>query len=559
MLDVATATTFAAVVSLIYDFNASRSTAIKGDDLKAFMECLTVRDHDLATAVQQNTQTAISIKALLHLDRQALTEIDADKTLALRRYLFGFALASAADPGVWDLREGCILVRESKTDENKKVVVDPTAFTAVKVKHSGEENAFAPPTNGAAKSYLEAAAKAFFGESTFPAALTLVFDPTGAKAAVSTKSGANSGERKKKGEDLAVLDATDAEPPANTVRWQPAPRGVSLEVPEAGCLDVCDAVFAQDLNNLPMAAAGVRAVTYSSDVAMPALDVPTFVLGLWRNGKRCSWDARLLRQVVGPIRHLLDEIRAEVVDLLARTPSERPAMEELVRRVLVGHDESDNPITESHFAILPLPSVLGPYPDGRVRRVALTDFGHGDDPNRRAIVELAQVLLHGRELRDNGRGTGVVLDTEPDGQWLRAITKRSRTWATVTPLVQTAKELTSSEWKRLVDARRNAEQDPSTVARLEARLRSRRLELIERSVRQAITGQQARIESIEFASGGPIAGVHVATQYRTNSYLGETPKLHVRVTFDRPVVGPIAIGRGRHVGFGLLWPDHVRL
>lgn len=46
---------------------------------------------------------------------------------------------------------------------------------------------------------------------------------------------------------------------------------------------------------------------------------------------------------------------------------------------------------------------------------------------RRAIVEMAHVLLHGRELRDNGRGTGVMLDTEPDGQWLRAISRRSRT------------------------------------------------------------------------------------------------------------------------------------
>jgi CRISPR-associated protein Csb1 len=34
----------------------------------------------------------------------------------------------------------------------------------------------------------------------------------------------------------------------------------------------------------------------------------------------------------------------------------------------------------------------------------------------------------------------------------------------------------------------------------------------------------------------------------------ETPQLHVRVTFDRPIAGPLAIGRGRHVGFGVLWP-----
>jgi CRISPR-associated protein Csb2 len=357
-----------------------------------------------------------------------------------------------------------------------------------------------------------------------------------------------------KGEDLAVLDATDAEPPADAVRWQPASSGASLEVPEAGCLDVCDAVFARDLNELALPAAGVRAVTYASDARGADREVPTFVLALWRNGKRWSCDARLLRQVVGPVRHLLDQIRSEVVDVLATSPSERPAMEALVRRVLVGHDESDKPISEPHLAILPLPSVLGPYPDGRVRRIALADFGADDDSTRRAIVETAQVLLHGRELLDNGRGTGIVLDTEPDGQWVRAITKRSRTWATVTPLVQQAKELTGDEWRRLVEARRNAEQQPAKAAARELHLQKRRRELIERSIRQAIAGQEASIESIEVVAGGPLAGVHIATQYRANGYLSETPKLHVRVTFDRPIAGPIAIGRGRHVGFGVLWP-----
>jgi CRISPR-associated protein Csb1 len=138
-----------------------------------------------------------------------VTEIDADKTLALRRYLFALALASAADPGVWDLREGCVLVRESKT-ENGKTVADPAAFTAVKVKHSGEEDSFAPPASDAAKSYLEAAAKEFFGESAFPASLTLTFDPGGARAAVSTKGGGNSGEPKKKEDFVKVLGALQA-------------------------------------------------------------------------------------------------------------------------------------------------------------------------------------------------------------------------------------------------------------------------------------------------------------------------------------------------------------
>lgn len=357
-----------------------------------------------------------------------------------------------------------------------------------------------------------------------------------------------------KGEDLAVLDATEVEPPADGVRWQPSESGVSLEVPEPGCLAVCDAVFDRNLNELPLPAAGVRTVTYASDARDVDRRGPAFVLGLWRNGKRYSCDARLLRQLVGPVRHLLDEIRSDIVDVLARGPSERRAMDVLVRRVLIGHDESSKPIREPHLAILPLPSVLGPYPDGRVRRIALADFGGGDDATRQAIVEMAQVLLHGRELFDNGRSTGIVLDTEPDGQWLRTITKRSRTWVTVTPLVQPAKELTADEWKRLVAARCNAEQEPAKAAARELHLQERRRELIERSVRQAIASQDVRIESIEFGSEGALPGIHVASQYRANGYLSETPKLHVRLTFDRPIAGPIAIGRGRHVGFGVLWP-----
>jgi CRISPR-associated protein Csb1 len=150
-------------------------------------------------------------------NRPGETEIDTDKTLALRRYLFALALASAADPGVWDLREGCILVRESKT-ENGKVVGDPSAFTAVKVKHSGEEEDFTVPTKSEPSEFLDKAAAAFFGEkeadgkkeSLFPAPLVLAFDPGGARAAVSTKSGANAGEPKRKTDFVKALVALPA-------------------------------------------------------------------------------------------------------------------------------------------------------------------------------------------------------------------------------------------------------------------------------------------------------------------------------------------------------------
>jgi hypothetical protein len=100
-------------------------------------------------------------------------------------------------------------VRDSKKD-GEKIVADPTAFTAVTVKHSGEEEAFALPANGAAKSYLDAAAKAFFGETASPAPVTLAFDPSGAKAAVSTKGGNNAGAPKTKPEFVKALLALPA-------------------------------------------------------------------------------------------------------------------------------------------------------------------------------------------------------------------------------------------------------------------------------------------------------------------------------------------------------------
>ncbi|MCC7416968.1 MAG: type I-U CRISPR-associated protein Cas7 [Acidobacteria bacterium] len=171
--------------------------------------------------IERTTIIALSgVRALATFkgwNQSGVTEIDTEKTLALRRYLFALALASAADQGVWDLREGCILVRESKT-ENGKVVADPSALTAVKVTHSGEEEIFSVPEKAEPSEFLAKAAAAFFGEKKVddntvvdvPPSLVLAFDPSGARAAVNTKGGGNSGESKKKEDFVKLLGALDA-------------------------------------------------------------------------------------------------------------------------------------------------------------------------------------------------------------------------------------------------------------------------------------------------------------------------------------------------------------
>src|SRR5690606_33564099 len=73
-----------------------------------------------------------------------------------------------------------------------------------------EEDTFAVPANGAAKIYLDAAAKAFFGKDGLPAPVTLAFDPSEAKAAASKKGENNAGEPKKKPELVNALLALPA-------------------------------------------------------------------------------------------------------------------------------------------------------------------------------------------------------------------------------------------------------------------------------------------------------------------------------------------------------------
>jgi CRISPR-associated protein Csb1 len=131
--------------------------------------------------------------------------IDPDQTLALRRYLFALSLAAVADPGVWDLREGCVLVRNGPPPFGN--LSDGEApLTAMQVTFSGEEPPFAIPSQEEVEQYLEAAAEAFFG-SLPPTGSSLTFDPAGARAAIDTQRGGGASGPQKKEDLIAALAA----------------------------------------------------------------------------------------------------------------------------------------------------------------------------------------------------------------------------------------------------------------------------------------------------------------------------------------------------------------
>lgn len=133
--------------------------------------------------------------------------LDPKQTLALRRYLFALALASVTDTGVWDLREGCILVRNGKLPAGD--LRDGEApMTSVLVRYTGDEEPFTMPLNTDVDTYLREAARAFFTGGP-PANVPLTFDPFGARNAVEMQRG-EATEPKTKKALIAALVAMPA-------------------------------------------------------------------------------------------------------------------------------------------------------------------------------------------------------------------------------------------------------------------------------------------------------------------------------------------------------------
>lgn len=366
-----------------------------------------------------------------------------------------------------------------------------------------------------------------------------------------------------KGEDFVVARGEYAnEIPSGLVRYKPGAKwdGFSLEVPDKGCLNVCCELFRRraadpgwnKIHELPTM--GTRLEAYApevDEVGEPHLPIAMF--GLWKGGSRRAFDARLLRVPVGQCRHLLSTIVNEAAAEMASDFTQREALMRLGQSLLCGHAVDGGKYEGPHAAVVPLPSVLGPHPDGRVRRVALIGFGC-TEARALELFETVVALLHERELIDDGIATGVRLRREHDEDWLSLLTRPAAVWESVTPVVLERPEFVRKEWEELGHKQRRQEARAGharSAQELDRAIAERREELVRAAVDRLGIGEVVDIES----SRAPWrAGAHAASQYRTAGYLRQSPRFHVRVRFREPVPGPIIVGRGKYVGFGLLRP-----
>lgn len=198
---------------------------------------------------------------------------------------------------------------------------------------------------------------------------------------------------------------------------------------------------------------------------------------------------------------------------------------------------------DPHCAIVPLPHVWGEHADGCIRAVALVPPHAAREPDVQTQLTQVQAALRlcvGAEPDEAPRyvkvpGAGRIVLTSPDVRSTRSLQAArylgpAQRWVTVTPIVH-------SRWRKGgVDAM-----------------------LDQVSVDCAHVGLPAPTE-IELLRGPGRRGgadrvIPPPAAHESWRGLLQGPMSHMRLTFPRPVRGPLLIGRARHFGLGLCVPE----
>jgi CRISPR-associated protein Csb2 len=201
-----------------------------------------------------------------------------------------------------------------------------------------------------------------------------------------------------------------------------------------------------------------------------------------------------------------------------------------LRPILDGRDEDGSPLRRSHLHFCPLPHVGFRHAIGSVLGVSFI-FPPNTDESERAYVEriIAAWFARGGELKATGGwllsfGPADSRRTLADQRWCRAAT----VWQTVVPMelprhVARRREWNRDDWNRI----------PAEIA----------LACFQAGLP---TPTEIEASNTPFAIGSPSA--------RTVRGPHRRPVVHARVLFPDAIDGPIVVGAGRHLGYGLMEP-----
>ena len=242
------------------------------------------------------------------------------------------------------------------------------------------------------------------------------------------------------------------------------------------------------------------------------------------DGAFCVYSQRRLVHVAGMVRHLAKK-------LMLRFPPP-DVDQDWVERYVVGHQDRNVP-DHRQLSYLPLPSLGHLHSDQAVRRIMIT-APRGDE----AWLEHLARRLEGQQLEPEfgnefgGQGAPSLLRVYHD-RVARCYTQPANRWASVTPIIL-----------------------PGHDDRKPAKTRK----LIETALAQS--GMELPC-TYEWSAFSRFRKSHSAHKYDKNGrpggyirpdHLNSQTAVHLTIEFDNraEVAGPLAIGAGRHCGFGVL-------
>ena len=174
------------------------------------------------------------------------------------------------------------------------------------------------------------------------------------------------------------------------------------------------------------------------------------------------------------------------------------------------------------FSYIPLPSVGHPHADGLIRRVMIAEpYGAIGEHSRWATRRLNRSELLDEQTR-KPRAVLAPLEGRDDGV-LATYLGSARTWFSVTPVILPGQDdhKHAKAEKLLTKAIVQAGIDFAAVAEL-------------------------RLQKAPFWHGS-----QHPRHYFAPNHLRNFPRWHVALRFHQPIFGPLAVGAGRHCGFGL--------
>jgi CRISPR-associated protein Csb2 len=178
--------------------------------------------------------------------------------------------------------------------------------------------------------------------------------------------------------------------------------------------------------------------------------------------------------------------------------------------------------TPPRFSYLPLPTVGHEHADGMIRRALIAEPFGGDGLHAR----WAQNRLRNASLTDKeGNERGILLDPWRPGSAtvIQRYLDEARTWSTVTPVILPGFD----------DGKHAKAEKLFLTAAMQADL------------------PIDAIKELAMRKAPFWPGSQHASQYRRPAYLEHFAGWHVRLMFQTPIAGPLALGAGRHCGLGL--------